>query len=198
MSGPGTMPRWANVTPLLCCIVLSSCSARTDRAPSVTLLDFKAQNVERLHDGIARLVGEDSAGLAAREYIRAFEEDLAARIPTKGAMPAPITSDRIPTYWEDPRWMEIRREALEKSRAINDIPLDPKLLELKHYLDGRKAEAIGELRRRNEAFRKQGDPVSATMGLAASYVAISCANEPGDVETITRLVEPLLDELTKK
>ena len=187
---------WCGIIPL----VLSACAARSDKNPSITILDFRAQNVERLHDGVIALVGDDSAGLAAREYIRAFGEDLASRLPAQSAMPAPVAKE--PDIPSGAEWN--LRESYERMwginqeyRSINSMPPDPRLLELKRYLDGRKTEAIGDLRRRNDAFTGRGGRAEAKMGIAAAYVATSCANEPGDVETITRLVEPLLNELTK-
>jgi len=180
--------------------ILVSCAAKTDKAAALTLTDFRAQNIERVHDGTMVLVGEDSAGKAAKEYIRLFEEGLLTKIPTQSAMPAPETE--IPADNNELASLyagyQERQRRLEQYRAMNDVPTDPEILELKRYLDGRKGEAMGELRRRNEAFNSARDNVSAKMGLAAGYVAVSCANEPNDVETITRLVEPLLAALTAR
>jgi hypothetical protein len=195
-------------TATLCSValLLPSCAANTggtgSTAPTITLTDFRAQNIERVRDGVLGLMGGDSAGLAGKEYIRAFEEDLAMRIPTQAAMPArteqaPASNANPEWWWGDyAMWEEARRISAEKDRANNSI--SPDILELKRFLDGRKTEAIGDLRTHNAAFVAGGGRASAKLGLAASYIAIFCANEPGDLETITKLVEPLLTELTKK
>jgi hypothetical protein len=123
------------------------------------------------------------------------------KIPTQGEPPMPVTTDPMPDNsdlgyrYSDP--VEAYNERV-KSLQGNNVSFDPKLLELKRWLDGKKIEAIGDLRTHNEAFAAGGGRTPAKMGLSAAYVAISCANEPGDVETITKLVEPLLTTLTTK
>ncbi len=191
--------------PVACSVLLFlslgllSCASKTDRGPAITLTDFRAQNIERLHDGVIDLVGEDSAGIAAKGYIRAFEEDLAMQLPTRPAMPAPV--DEPPELNLNAELAilyapGVNQSANDRSDALIAPGADPKILELKRWLDGRKMEALRELRRQNEEFLSRRDRASAKQGLAAAYVAISCANLPNEVETITALVEPLLAGLT--
>jgi hypothetical protein len=184
-------------------LLLPSCATNTVGGPTITLIDFSARNIEWLRAGIPHLVGDDSAGLAAMEYIEAFEEDLTTRIPTQAAMQAPIGNDPyVNTHVggeTDPARVWADDRSLNHISGEMTLPgTDPKILELKHWLDGRKVEAIGNLRAYSEAFVAGGGRTAAKMGLSAAYIAISCANERGDVETITKLVEPLLNELTKK
>jgi hypothetical protein len=195
-----TPPPAARSTLLLLSLIFSACAANTGRGPSITVTDFRARNIERLHDGIPSLVGEDSAGIAAREYVKSFEEELGMRLPTQAAMPEPYDQDPIlPDNGELvslPSSSRYDYTAQARVRELGAPSTDPKVLELKRWLDGRKVEAIGDLRAHNTAFSSGGGKASAKLGLSAAYVAVSCANEPNEVETITALVEPLLTALS--
>ncbi len=178
----------------LCSLLLSSCAAKTDRGPQITLLDFKTQNVERLHSGIERLVGEDSAGDAAMEYVRNYEDDLVKYYPIKEESIAPAEPDLHPNE------LALIYRIEETSKLPQKIPInpDPQTRRFLDFLKTQRMTAMTELRRNHDEFVATGSPAAARMGLVTAYVATTAAPSPNDLDLIVELVDPMLKALTPR
>jgi len=160
----------------------------------VTVLDFQSQNMERLYSGIARLVGGDSAGLTAMEYIRSYEADLEKYFPAKGdavAREEPVTHD-----WREPTAMEeiLRRG---KTRAFNGVmESEFKQKQFLQFLTGCRLRAMADLRKTSDEFAMHNTTESAKMGLVTAYVAVGSAPSPSEIKLVTDAVGPMLEYLT--
>lgn len=191
-----------------CCLTIVSCAAKTDRNAPVTILDFRTQNVERLHSGIERLVGEDSAGVAAMEYIQVYEEELIKNYPVKTST---VAQDRPnePFTGVDPYWggggsgysTYARNSQIIFSQlhsGLRDARSHPGMRQLINYLDGRRLRAMADLRKNHGEYLLGGNVANAKMGLVNAYVATTAMPPPNELNVIVDLVEPLLAGLTKK
>ncbi|HLF15359.1 MAG TPA: hypothetical protein VI932_10770 [Bacteroidota bacterium] len=178
----------------ICCLLLLSCASKTDRAPQITLLDFRTQNVERLHSGIEHLVGDDSAGVAAMEYVRIYEDDLVKYYPVKSN---PIAPDEPPGIY-DGFCRGYRENIATKSVELNSINPDPQTRRFLDYLKGRRMGAMIDLRKYHEEYLSTGSTSAVKMGIVNAYVATTAMPSPNEMKNIVDMVEPLLTELTKK
>ncbi len=177
-----------------CCLTIVSCAAKTDRNAPVTILDFRTQNVERLHSGIERLVGEDSAGVAAMEYIQNYENDLVKYYPIRNDPTAPAESN--PTNnGLDCSYMTI---IVSKFPETNPINPDPQTRRFLDYLKGRRLGAMTDLQKYRDEYILTGNVTNAKMGLVNAYVAVTAMPSPNEMKNIVDLVEPLLAGLTLK
>ena len=124
-----------------CCLTIVSCAAKTDRNAPVTILDFRTQNVERLHSGIERLVGDDSAGVAAMEYIQNYEDDLVKYFPVSGCHSRRTESfDLYGIQW----CLSAKRSQIAGTNPINPDLQTRRLLD---YLKSRRMGAMADLRK---------------------------------------------------
>jgi len=163
----------------------------------ITVLDFQSQNMERLHSGIARLVGEDSAGLAAMEYVLAYEEDLVKYFPADRLTEVP--GDPETTVLEESWWVLKMKENeyFLKQRAMQGIArsgiTEQQFLQ---FLTGRRLRAMADLRKSSDEFTMHNTPETAKMGLVAAYVAVGSAPSPSEIKIVTDAVGPMLGYLT--
>ncbi len=198
---PGVTSRSFTGILAICCFTLASCAAKSDRGPQITLLDFKTQNVERLHSGLERLVGEDSAGLAAMEYVRNYEDDIAEYYPVTKAAPEPKMDPDSRANWWGREWTDfIYREWAAQQKLNPQIPpvIDPATRTFISFLESSRVTAMTDLRKNNEEFLASGAASAAKMGLVNAYVATTAAPAPNDLELIVDLVEPMLEALTPR
>lgn len=178
---------------LACCLAIVSCAAKTNRNAPVTLLDFRTQNVERLHSGIERLVGDDSAGVAAMEYLGSYIDDLRKYYPVYRDAIAPVEPNPhsyFSWYWP--------RNVASKFSETNPINPDLQTRRLLDYLKNRRMGAIADLRNNHDEYIRRGTVANAKMGLVNAYVAVTAMPSPNDIQLIADLVEPLLTELIRK
>lgn len=181
-------------TPMLLAIVavaMIGCAAGTDKAANISILDFRAQNVERLYVGIDRLMGDDSAGAAAREYVSIYEADLVTYYPVTRKEIAPAEPRN--SGWEE--WNPNIASTLPEKDPFSPNFQTQRLLD---YLKGRCAVAINDLRNNHDEFTRTATAANAKMGLVNAYVAVTALPSPNEIKVITDLVEPLLAALIKK
>lgn len=199
------VPFVLGVVPILSASCASSAGRPGGTGPSIGIIDFRAQNAERLHDGIIRLAGDDSAGLAVREYLRIYEEELGKYLPA-GSGTIAAARPNEPSTGVDPSWggfpgdrpypqnSQIVFSQLHAS--LLDARATPGMLRLIGYLDGRRLAAVAGLREHHAGFLTTGSLADAKLGLANAYVALTAMPPPNEVDLIAELVEPLLDALT--
>ncbi len=172
-------------------VAIIGCAAGTDNAANISILDFRAQNVERLYVGIDRLMGDDSAGAAAREYVSRYEADLVRYYP--------VTRNEIaPAEPKIYGWGERRPPIVSKLPEKDPFGPNAETRRLLDYLEGRKAVAINDLRDNHEEFARTGSAASAKMGLVNAYIAITAMPSPNEIKVIADLAEPLIAALTNK
>lgn len=175
-----------------------SCSARPGGSPGITILDFQAQNMERLHSGMERLMGEDSAGFTAMEYVRAYEDDLVKYFPFERSIVPPDEpvidlNDCINLYGD---WVEmLQRNSARPIQGVIKREVEQK--QFVQFLTGRRLGALADLRKSSEEFAATGNPSSAEMGIATAYVAVGSAPQPNEIKIITNAVGPMLELLTR-
>jgi len=175
-----------------------SCSANPGRSPGITLLDFRTQNMERLHSGMERLLGGDSAGRSAMEYVRAYEDDLLKYFPSDRLIVAPEEpvidlNDCINLYGD---WVEvIQRNSARPIQGVIKREVEQK--QFVQFLAGRRLGAIAEMRKSSEEFAATGNSSSVKMGIATAYAAVESAPSPNEIKIIADAVGPMLEFLTR-
>lgn len=178
------------------CLILQSCAADPGRSGSITILDFRARNVERLHAGLGPLLGDDSVGRAAMAFVAEYERELASHLPRgKDSIAAlepgySTLADYLPLGYINPNPLQNK-----DNRSPSGRVQDPQTRRLLDYLNGRRMRALADLRKHHDAFGFTGDRGEAKWGLVNGYIAVTAAPSPNDVKSIGDLVEPLLAAL---
>ncbi len=147
---------------------------------------------EKIRAGLEYLLGNDSAGIAAMDYVKSYEDQIWKFYPNdKNTVGTPTPPP--PNY-----------EAVLSFLASSGGPGTQETQErsrLQLYMSfGKEMLRTSKLRLSEdyESWRASGDIGSAKAGFAAGYVALTLTPSVADLEEIQNKMVALLDSLTAK
>lgn len=183
-------PQWLGV---LCVSLLAySCSVPPTNSARITAMDIKSQNIEKIRAGLEYLLGNDSTGIAAMDYVRSFEDRISEFYPkdknTVGTPPQPPPDNGGWLYQPAPTSGTTVQENQERSRTQIYASFGKEMLRTSRL-------------RLNEGYESclaSGNIGSAKIGFAAGYVALTLTPSVADLEEIQNKMVRLLDSLTVK
>jgi|GEM_PF-2046493 len=183
--------QWLGV---LCVSLLAfSCGAPPMNSSHITPMDIKSQNIEKIRAGLEYLLGNDSTGIAAMDYVKAYEDQIWKFYPkdknTVGTPPPPPqSSELIALYLATSTGGTTVQENQERTRTQLYASFGKEMLRTSRL----------RLNECYESWRASGDIGSAKAGFAAGYVALTLTPSVADLEEIQNKMVTLLDTLTIK
>jgi len=172
-------------------IVLIVCSCSTSPTKYIiSEIDLKSKNVDHIREGLEYVLGRDSAGIAAMNYINDYEEKLEKLYPIDKSIvgkpdPLPGPDYRLVAYFNRPH-------------VIEQLKDNPSWRIFMNYINQMKLSSIILLNKSYEVCISTRNPDDAKMGVAAGYVAIASDPKAGELESIAKKVYYLLKELYAK
>ncbi|MGA2624909.1 MAG: hypothetical protein ABSF91_13705 [Bacteroidota bacterium] len=185
-------PQWLGV---LCVSLLAyACSVPPTNSARITAMDIKSQNIEKIRGGLEYLLGNDSTGIAAMDYVRSFEDRISDFYPkdknTVGTNLAPPPDNRA-----------IARLYPPASTGSTTVQENQERSRTQIYASFGKEMLRTSRLRLNEGYESclaSGNIASAKIGFAAGYVALTLTPSVADLEEIQNKMVRLLDSLTVK
>jgi len=183
---------------LLSSLVICSCSVQPTRPASVTPLDIKSRNVEKIRAGLESVVGGDSAGAAALDDVSWYESQLAEHFPTEKV----IINRKLEEPQDDEREL-VQRYTPWHAPQLEFPPLlfpqeRTQLQLFRSFRDQMLKNSVMRMSKGYESFMASGNLGDAKMAFAAGYVTLTLTPPTAELEQIDGNMTAILDSMSAR